>query len=88
MKYFNKIDGDNIYLSPINIEDAEIYVKWLSNPDITDKLHSTKRVFNLVNEKEYINKRLEDGDYIFSIIRKKDDKIIGNIGLERIDYVD
>lgn len=88
MKYFNKIDSDNIYLSPINIEDVPIYVKWLSNPDITDKLHSTKRVFNLVNEKEYINKRLEDGDYIFSIIRKKDDTLIGNIGLERIDHID
>lgn len=88
MKYFNKIDGDNIYLSPINIEDAEIYVKWLCNPNISDMLHSTKRVFNLVNEKEFLEKRLANGDYIFSIIRKRDDIIIGNIGINDIDLVD
>ena len=88
MKYFNKIDGDNIYLSPINIEDAEMYVYWLCNPNISDKLHSTKKVFNLVNEKEFLNNRLLDGDYIFSIIRKSDDKIIGNIGLSCIDNID
>ena len=88
MKYFNKIDGEKIYLSPINIDDAEVYVKWLCNPYISDKLHSTKKVFNLENEKNFLIKKLEDGDYIFSIIRKKDDKIIGNVGLNRIDYID
>lgn len=88
MKYFNKIDGDNIYLSPINIEDAEMYVNWLCNPNISDKLHSTKKVFNIVNEKEFLNKRLLDGDYIFSIIKKSDDKIIGNIGISCIDNID
>ena len=88
MSYYNKIDGDNIYLSPINIDDASIYVEWLSNPNISDNLHSTKRVFNEVNEKEFLNKRLSNGDHIFSIIRKSDDKLIGNISLNEIDYVD
>jgi len=88
MSYYNKIDGDKIYLSPIDIDDASIYVKWLSNPNISDKLHSTKRVFNELNEKEFLNKRLLNGDYIFSIIRKSDDKLIGTISLNEIDNVD
>ncbi len=88
MKYFNKIDGNKIYLSPINIEDADIYVEYLCNPSISDKLHSTKKVFNLVNEKEFLNKMLSNGEHIFSIIRKEDDKLIGNIGISNIDYID
>ena len=28
MKYFKKLIGERIYLSPLNIEDAEKYVEW------------------------------------------------------------
>ena len=31
MKYFKKLLGDNIYLSPMNIEDAEVYTKWMND---------------------------------------------------------
>lgn len=88
MKYFNKIKGDNIYLSPINIEDYEKYVEWMNNSDITDKLHSTSKVFNLENEKEWINNTLNNGKHIFSIIRKSDDTIIGNCGFNSINNID
>ena len=88
MKYFNKIDADNIYLSPVNIEDVDMYVKWFCDPNISDKMHSTKRLFNLENEKELLNKILLNGDYTFAIIRKNDDKLIGNCGLSNIDNID
>ena len=38
MKYFKKLEGEKVYLSPINQEDYEIYVKWLNNPRITQYL--------------------------------------------------
>ncbi len=88
MKYFNKIDSDNIYLSPISIEDADKYVEWLCNPNISDKLHSTKRVYNSINEKDFLNKMLENGEYNFSIVRKSDNTLIGNCGLNRVDNID
>ena len=31
MKYFKKLVGENIYLSPINIADAEKYVEWIAD---------------------------------------------------------
>lgn len=88
MKYFNKIDGDNIYLSPVNIEDVEKYVEWFSNPRISDNLHSTKKLFNLENEREKLSSKLSEGDYTFSIIRKSDNTLIGNCGFNRIDNID
>ena len=30
MKYFKKLVGQNIYLSPINPDDVEIFTKWLN----------------------------------------------------------
>ena len=28
MKYYKKLVGERIYLSPVNVEDAEKYVEW------------------------------------------------------------
>ena len=36
MKYFKKLVGDNIYLSPRNLEDAEKYTEWLNDFQVTD----------------------------------------------------
>ena len=30
MKYYKKITGKRIYLSPINADDVEIYIKWMN----------------------------------------------------------
>jgi hypothetical protein len=34
MRYFKKIKGERVYLSPINIEDAEKYTEWLNDLEI------------------------------------------------------
>jgi RimJ/RimL family protein N-acetyltransferase len=88
MKYFNKVDGDNIYLSPVSIEDAETYVKWISDPEISDKLHNTSKLFNVLSEQDWINNCLKNGDYNFAIVRKSDDKLIGNCGFNSINHID
>ena len=31
MKYFKKIEGEKVYLSPMNLEDIEKYVKWMND---------------------------------------------------------
>ena len=88
MKYFNKINSDNIYLSPVSVEDSEVYVKWLSNPAISDNLHNTSRIFNIVNEQDFLQACLKEGRYCFAIVRKSDDTIIGNCGFNDINYID
>jgi hypothetical protein len=34
MKYYKKIVGKRLYLSPINIDDAENYIKWMNDKDV------------------------------------------------------
>ena len=88
MNYFNKIDSENIYLSPISLDDGPLYIKWLSNPEISNNLHNTSKIFNIVSENDWISNTLKNGDYIFSIIRKSDDSLIGNIGFNEINNID
>ena len=52
MKYFKKIVGDNLYLSPVCMEDAEEYVKWFSDMKFSERLHQAHRVNNMVSEKD------------------------------------
>ena len=41
MKYFKKIEGEKVYLSPMNLEDIEKYVKWMNDFSTTDGLGSS-----------------------------------------------
>ena len=38
MKYFKKLVGDRIYLSPRNSEDVEKFTEWLNDFETTDYL--------------------------------------------------
>ncbi len=83
MKYYKKLVGKRIYLSPMNIEDAEIYVKWLNDFSVTDGIGTSGRVTSLESEKEWISQN--STKYQFAIVRLEDDKLIGNCGIHDLD---
>ena len=85
MKYFKKIVGERLYLSPMNVEDAETYVKWLNDRSVSDNLGATSSVGTVPNEIEYI-KNKKGNDYDFSIVLN-DDTLIGNISLMNVNLV-
>ncbi len=83
MKYYKKLVGKKIYLSPMNIEDAETYVKWLNDFSVTDGLGTSDKITSLESEKEWISKN--SNQYQFAIVRLEDDKLIGNCSIHDID---
>ena len=85
MKYFKKIAGERLYLSPMNVEDVETYVKWLNDRKVTDNLGMTRSICTLPGEKEYIESK-KSTDYDFSIVLN-DDTLIGNISLMDVNLV-
>ena len=87
MKYFKKIDGDRIYLSPINSEDYSKYVEWLNSFEIAKGLDALRKVTTLDNEKEWLEEAT-NGKYQFAIVKKDEDKLLGNISLINIHDVD
>lgn len=87
MKYFKKLVGEKIYLSPANMEDIELFTKWFNDFETTDFIGSSNRVVNIINEKEWLENTLKDGALLFSIITLDNDRIIGNCDLKDIDYI-
>lgn len=88
MKYLKKINGERIYLSPINIEDVDKYIEWMNDKNITDKIHATHKIINIENEKEWINDVLLKGEYVFCIIKKEGDILIGNCSIMNLNLID
>ena len=88
MKYFKKLVGEKIYLSPMNIEDVEQYVKWFNDFKTTDGVGSSKSLINLESEREWVETSLKQGNYIFAIINLETDELIGNCGIDSINSTD
>lgn len=85
MKYFKKLIGNRIYLSPMSVDDAETYARWLNDLTTTDGLGNSSRVISLEEEREWIKKF--SGDYQFAIVRLEDDTLLGNCGFNEINQV-
>ena len=87
MKYFKKIVGGRVYLSPISTEDAMQYVEWLSDFETAKYVGQYTRIHTMANEFAWINGTGNSNEYNFAIIEKESDKLLGNIGLVNIKNI-
>lgn len=86
MKYFKKLVGDRIYLSPRNPEDYEKFTEWLNDFDTTDYVGRSAFLCTIPGEKEYLESN-NNPEATFSIVTLDEDKMIGSISLEDINNV-
>lgn len=86
MKYFKKLVGENIYLSPISNEDVELFTEWMNDFETTDYTGRSAIVFTLEKEKKWIDE-CDKEDIVFTIVRNSDNKAIGTISLIRINQL-
>ena len=86
MKYFKKLIGDRIYLSPRNSEDVEKFTEWLNDFETTDYLGKSAILTTLEGEKKYLEDNITQ-EANFVIVTLNDDKIIGTISLENINHI-
>ncbi len=85
MKYFPKIPGERIYLSPINLDDAELYTAWLNELATTRYLNLAPRQITLQSEREALIELAKQHSY--AIIAREGDALLGNCGLFGIEDV-
>lgn len=86
MRYFKKIAGERVYLSPINVEDAEKYTEWINDLDVTINLSLAPNVYSLEMEREALIRLSKEG-YNFAIVTLDNDKLIGNCGLLNVNLI-
>lgn len=86
MKYFKKLVGERIYLSPRNVEDVEIFTEWMNDFYVTDYTGRSYRTVTLQAEKEYLE-RADKNENTFAIIDIETDQMIGTVGLHEVDHI-
>lgn len=85
-KYFRKIQGDSVYLSPMNPEDYQIYAGWINDLEISRGLGNSTANFALPKEKEIIEKLAKEGHH-YAIVSDDENELLGNCSLFDIDHI-
>ena len=86
MKYYKKLIGEHIYLSPRSTEDAELFTEWLNDFETTDYLGRSGNLVSIEAEREYLQKN--NSPAATFVIITKEDKLIGTVSIERINHID
>ena len=86
MKYFKKIVGKRIYLSPMNSEDYLKYAEWMNSYEISKGVGNFSRLVSIESEKAWLEKATSE-KYNFAIINKENDTFLGNISLMHVHDV-
>jgi RimJ/RimL family protein N-acetyltransferase len=86
MRFFRKIVGERLYLSPFNPEDVESYTKWaewMNDRTVTDYYGGHNNLVSLASAKKAVE---ELKGHRFDIILIDSDILIGHISLHDIDH--
>lgn len=84
-RYFRKIEGEKLYLSPMNPEDYHQYAIWINDLSISRGLGNSTANYSLPAEKAAIEKLAGEG-HNYAIVRSEDDQLLGNCSLFDIDH--
>lgn len=87
MKYFKKLVGERVYLSPMCMADAETFTKWMNDFNVTDYTGRSSSLMTMEAENSWMNNVLNSNEPLFSIIKLENDELIGNISLMKIDNI-
>ncbi|MCB5249628.1 MAG: GNAT family protein [Candidatus Cloacimonadales bacterium] len=86
-KYFKNLVGEKCYLSPLSTEDAHLYTEWLNDYYITLNLGGVGQMLSLEVEKKILEGFQECNNYIFAIVDRESNKLIGSCGLHDVNFI-
>ncbi len=86
MNYFKKLIGRQVYLSPINVEDAEQYCQWLNDLEVAQNLLIFRDQLSLQREKIILQDMIKNNSQTFGIITQENNELIGNCSIFRINH--
>ncbi len=87
MKYFKKLTGERVFLSPHNPEDYERFAEWVNDPEICISMDILSNVYSMEKERDILHQYATGNSYNFAIVDKETGKPIGGTGLFSIDAI-
>lgn len=88
MKYFKKLVGERIFLSPMAMGDCEKFVEWMNDFGVTDYIGRTAQVLTVAGEMEFLE-NAKDKEATFCIVANENgkEKLIGSISINDINHI-
>ena len=88
MRYFRKIIGERLYLSPIsdNEDDTENYMKWMNNKDVAINFGQYNRIVSSKNDLKWLYETPSDMQR-YAIVHLEGDMLMGSISIHNIDHL-
>lgn len=81
--------SERLYLSPMSIEHAPIFLKWYNDPEIFGHIRDMSYVSTLQEQKDWVLATNKDSTQrVFSIFYIPDDCLIGDGGFMNINWED
>ena len=86
-KYLKKLIGDNIYLSPISLDDIEEYAQMVNDIKVSVGLGylSYTNIIDFESEKEFLISVKKEK--MFAVRLLENDELLGNIGFNSLDII-
>lgn len=86
MKYYKKFVGERVYLSPVNSDDAESYIKWMNDKAVATNYGQFHLVVSSKNDLSWIFEPPSDMQR-YAIVLLDNDVLIGNISVQNINHI-
>lgn len=86
MKYYKKLIGEHIYLSPINTDEVDSYLKWMNDEAVAVNFGQYPCIVSSKNDLKWLYEPPKDMQR-YAIVLLDNDLLIGSISLHNIDHL-
>ncbi len=86
MKYYKKIIGSRIYLSPTNTDEVDSYLKWMNDEAVAVDFGQYPLVVSSKSDMKWLYEPSKDM-HRYAIVLIDGDVLIGSISLHNIDHL-
>jgi RimJ/RimL family protein N-acetyltransferase len=85
-KYIPKITGENVYLSPMFLDDLEQYTRWINDFEVTRYLGYAAKCYSLESEKKALERLVSEGQN-FAVVLREGERLIGNASIFDVQHI-
>lgn len=86
MKYYKKIIGEHIYLSPVCTEEVDSYLKWMNDEAVAVNFGQFPKVVSSKSDMKWLYEPGIDM-HRYAMVLLEGDVLIGSISLHNIDHL-
>ena len=86
--HYKKLQGEKVYLSPVAINDADTFVEWMNDFQVTDYTGRSSQLCSYEQEKLWVAEQVNQSSNFMAIVREDNDEVIGTISLNQLNFVD